>query len=60
MELEAAYARLYRDWLPASGEEPADRPCFEVYLNDPGGLPVSEWLTAIHLPLVEATDRSPG
>lgn len=51
-ELEAAYTWLYRDWLPTSGLEPADRPCFEEYLNDPTTLPPSEWLTAIHLPLV--------
>lgn len=51
-ELEAAYTWLYRDWLPSSGLEPADRPCVEEYLNDCHALPPSEWLTAIHLPLV--------
>jgi len=52
-ELEGAYARLYRDWLPGSGEEPADQPCREDYLNDCRTLPPSEWLTAIMLPLEE-------
>ena len=50
-ELEGAYRQLYRDWLPASGEEPADEPCREEYLNDCRTLPPSEWLTAIMLPL---------
>jgi AraC family transcriptional regulator len=50
-ELERPYRWLYGEWLPRSGEEPADRPCFEEYLNDPKALPPSEWLTALHLPL---------
>lgn len=50
-ELEAPYLWLYGTWLPASGEEPADMPCFEEYLNDPKTTPPSEWLTAIYLPL---------
>lgn len=50
-ELERTYRRLYRDWLPVSGEEPADRPCFEEYLNDCRSLPPAEWLTDVFLPL---------
>lgn len=50
-ELEPVYTWLYRDWLPASGEEPADMPCREEYLNDPKALPPAEWLTAVMLPL---------
>ncbi|MGX9966868.1 AraC family transcriptional regulator [Roseomonas sp. F4] len=50
-ELERAYTWLYRDWLPSSGEEPADEPVREDYLNDCRGLPPSEWLTAVMLPL---------
>jgi AraC family transcriptional regulator len=52
-ELEPIYTWLYRDWLPMSGEEPADQPPREEYLNDPRSLPPSEWLTAIMLPLGE-------
>lgn len=54
-ELERAYSWLYRSWLPQSGLEAADRPCFEDYVNDPRSLPPSEWLTEIYLPLVEQT-----
>lgn len=50
-ELEGAYRWLYGTWLPESGEEPADFPSFEDYLNDPKVLPPTEWLTAIYLPL---------
>jgi AraC family transcriptional regulator len=50
-ELEPIYSWLYRDWLPASGEEPADQPPREDYLNDPKSLPPAEWLTAIMIPL---------
>jgi len=52
-ELEGAYRWLYREWLPASGEEPADRPCFEEYLNNPRELPPAEWLTDVCLPLAD-------
>jgi AraC family transcriptional regulator len=52
-ELEPIYTWLYRDWLPASGEDPADQPPREEYLNDPRSLPPSEWLTAIMMPLGE-------
>ncbi|MBM3549383.1 MAG: hypothetical protein FJX54_20795 [Alphaproteobacteria bacterium] len=51
-ELPDAYGWLFGTWLPKSGEEPADRPCFEQYLNNPRDLPPKEWLTDIHLPLV--------
>lgn len=50
-ELEAAYTWIYREWLPTSGEEPADQPAREEYLNDPRSLPPSEWLTAVMIPL---------
>jgi AraC family transcriptional regulator len=50
-ELHRPYTWLYREWLPASGEEPADRPCVEEYLNDPRVTPASELRTGIWLPL---------
>ncbi len=52
-ELERAYHFLYRDWLSRSGRLPADRPCFEEYLNDPSALPSSDWLTRVYLPLAD-------
>ncbi len=50
-ELEAAYDWLYRSWLPASGLEPADHPCFEIYLNDPRQVAPAALLTDVCLPL---------
>ncbi|MCF7221073.1 AraC family transcriptional regulator [Marilutibacter chinensis] len=50
-ELERPYRWLFGEWLPASGEEAADTPVVEEYLNDPQSLPPSEWKTAICMPL---------
>jgi hypothetical protein len=52
-ELERAYGWLYGEWLPGSGEEPADRPGLEEYVNDPRTTPPPELLTDIMLPLRE-------
>jgi len=52
-ELHRAYTWLYREWLPASGEEPADRPCVEEYLNNPRMVPASELRTEVWLPLTD-------
>ncbi len=49
--LPAAYEQLYRNWLPGSGETPADSPVFEVYLNTPMNVAPEELLTEICLPL---------
>jgi len=47
--LSESYRRLYGDWLPASGREPADTPGFELYVSGPdeAGPP----RTLIHVPL---------
>ena len=50
-ELVGAYKWLYGTWLPSSGQEPADRPCLEIYLNNPQNVPPEEWLTQICMPL---------
>ena len=34
-QIEAAWDRVFRAWLPGSGYEPDDRPCYELYRNDP-------------------------
>lgn len=49
--IHAAYDSLFGNWLPASGEEPADQPCYEVYLNDPRETAPEDLLTEICLPL---------
>ncbi len=50
-ELKRAYNWLFTTWLPESGEEAGDNPCFEEYMNDPGTTPPTELLTNIHLSL---------
>jgi len=50
-ELPAAYDSLFGGWLPQSGEEPADAPCYEIYLNDPRRTAPEDLLTEIILPL---------
>jgi AraC family transcriptional regulator len=49
--LPAAYDELFGVWLPQSGEEPADTPSFEVYLNSPMDTAPEELVTELHLPL---------
>ena len=44
------YEELF-GWLPTSGEEPADRPCHEVNLNDPRQTAPEDLLTELCLPL---------
>ncbi|MDC0657686.1 AraC family transcriptional regulator [Leisingera sp. SS27] len=49
--IHSAYDSLFGNWLPASGEEPADQPCYEVYLNNPRDTAPEDLLTEICLPL---------
>lgn len=49
--LPAAYDQLFGLWLPGSGEEPADTPSFEVYLNTPMDTAPEDLVTELHLPL---------
>lgn len=49
--LEQAYQTLYGQWLPSSGYECADAPCFEIYVNDPQNTPEDQLITDIYVPL---------
>jgi AraC family transcriptional regulator len=50
-ELQRRYTWLYGTWLPRSGDEAADAPCVEEYLNDARTVPPTELVTDIWLPL---------
>lgn len=50
-QLGEVYGWLFGRWLPASGREPRDAPCFEVYLNSPEDTEPAQLLTDIYLPL---------
>ena len=34
-EIEGAWDRVFSAWLPGSGYQPDDRPCYELYRGDP-------------------------
>ncbi|UWQ92069.1 AraC family transcriptional regulator [Rhodobacteraceae bacterium M382] len=49
--ISGAYQSLYGNWLPTSGEEPADAPCFEIYMNNPRDTAPEDLVTEICMPL---------
>lgn len=49
--LGRTYAELLGQWVPRSGRELRDAPCFEVYLNDPQSTTPEDLLTDIYAPL---------
>lgn len=49
--LRGAYDWLFGTWLPASGYEADDRPCVDIYLNNPEENPPEAWLTEIRMPV---------
>lgn len=50
-DMRFAYRWLYGEWLRTSGREVADRPVFEIYVNNPREVAPTELLTEICLPL---------
>jgi len=50
-DLGRTYAELMGQWVPRSGRELRDIPCFEVYLNDPQSTAPEDFLTDIYAPL---------
>lgn len=50
--IAAAYGTLFGDWLPKSGEEPADAPSYEISLNNPRDTAPENLVTEICLPLL--------
>lgn len=49
--LLGAYQHIFGEWLPGSGEELRDVPCFERYLNSPEHTRPENLKTEIYLPL---------
>jgi AraC family transcriptional regulator len=50
-EYEEAWNAVYGSWLPESGFQPDDRPCFELYLNDPKEHPEHKHIVDICIPV---------
>jgi len=52
-KLNETYQKFFGQWLSLSEHESADKPCFEIYLNDPESTDPEELITDIYLPLKE-------
>ncbi|MEA2064643.1 MAG: AraC family transcriptional regulator [Gemmatimonadota bacterium] len=50
-ELNKTYSSLYGQWLPQSGYECREAPCYEMYLNNPENTPEKDLLTEICVPV---------
>ena len=50
-QLHEVWGAIYRDWLPASGEQLRDAPPLELCMNDPKTTPPEALHTEIWLPL---------
>lgn len=50
-KLGETYAWIHDEWLPQSGREFDDRPCFEIYLDDPSQTDPEALRTEVHVPL---------
>ena len=46
------YESIFKDWLPASGEQLREEPSFELYLNGPEEVKPEDLRTEIWIPLV--------
>ncbi len=51
-EYAQAWKIVFGDWLPESGYVPDDRPCYEVYHNDPKTHPEHKHIVDICVPVV--------
>jgi AraC family transcriptional regulator len=50
-EFEQAWKDLYHKWMPDSGFQPEDKPCMELYYNNPEDHPEKKWVTDICVPV---------
>ncbi|HET6385253.1 MAG TPA: GyrI-like domain-containing protein [Armatimonadota bacterium] len=50
-QIGRTYAEFLGQWIPRSGHELRNAPCFEVHLNDPESTPPDELPTELYAPL---------
>ena len=50
-QYKEAWDIIYGEWLPGSGYQPDDRPCFEVYLNNPDEHPEKKSIVDMYIPV---------
>jgi AraC family transcriptional regulator len=51
-QIQDYYQAVYRDWLPDSGLQPGDFPCYEIYLDTPQEPGDGTYCMDIHIPVV--------
>ena len=51
-QYEQAWTYVYGTWLPESGYQPDDRPCFELCLNNPEEHPEKKHIVDIYVPVI--------
>jgi AraC family transcriptional regulator len=59
-QIGRTYAEFLGQWMPRSGYELRNAPCFEVYLNDPQSTPREELLTDIYAPMQKRARAARG
>jgi len=50
-QYQDAWNSMFADWLPESGYQPDDRPCFELCINDPNEHPENKHIIDIYIPV---------
>ena len=50
-EIESVWDRVFAGWLPGSGYQPDDRPCYELYRGDPSVDGRGVFRCGLHLPV---------
>lgn len=50
-EIKEAYDYIYGKWLPESGYQPADSPCYEIFLNNPQEDPEGTYIFDMCIPV---------
>ena len=50
-QFQEAWDELTGKWMPESGYQPDDRPCFELYLNDPKEHPEGKFIVDLYMPV---------
>ncbi len=50
-EFKCAWDFIWGEWLPESGYQPDERPCFEVYMNNPNEHPEHKSIVDIYVPV---------
>ena len=56
-DLSDTYRKFFGQWLPQSNYESDNKPCFEVYLNDPESTEPEDLVTDIYMPITKISQH---